>query len=127
MPRHPLERLFAAFVLLWFVVVTTEPAVLHACPVHGASPADGMPAEHHTGGHSHSESAPSDDDSACTCVGDCNAGGFSVAVSSAEQRLAVIMPRGNEGPRLETELPRIVAPAFLLPYAIGPPRVRALA
>jgi hypothetical protein len=121
MPRHWLSRAFAALVLLWFAVVTTEPAALHLCPVHGAPAAAGATAEHVGDGHSHHGPSQGGEQTTCTCIGDCSAGGFSVALSSPAQPLVVVAPESSEGPRLETGRPRIPAAAFLLPYANGPP------
>ncbi len=109
--------------LTWFVVVTTEPAALHLCPVHAAP----VSTEGHAGAHAHQQPSPNGEQAACTCVGDCSAGGFSVALSSAEQRFTAAPPRTSDGPGLEVELPRIPAPAFFLPYANGPPELRSLA
>ena len=123
MIRHWVERAFAAVVLLWFGVVTTEPAALHLCPVHGAPPAS---AGQHASGHSHSQH-PADGAASCTCVGDCSAGGFSVAFASPQQRLVAATPAGAPVVPMASERPRAGAPAFLLPYANGPPEAPTLA
>lgn len=127
MHRHWLERAFAAFVLVWFVVVTTEPAVLHSCPVHGPVAGAAVAAEQHGAGHSDASRAPDDHHAACTCVGDCSAGGFSVGLLTAEQRLVAATPRNSRAAPTQADLPRITAPPFLLPYANGPPGIRIVA
>jgi hypothetical protein len=127
MHLHWLKRAVAALVLAWFAVVTTEPAALHRCPVHGGGVAAPAPADHHASGHSHPQQLPGDEHSTCTCVGDCSAGGASAALSSAEQRFTPAPPQTSGRPSIETELPRIPAPAFFLPYANGPPDPLVLA
>ena len=125
MRDHRLKRAFAALVLLWFVVATTQADTLHRCSVHGASVAT---TEHGGGaGHSHHAEAPADDEATCSCVGDCSAGGFSVAISGAEQRLVTVTLHDTGGSRIDTDAPKIAAPAFFLPYANGPPELRTLA
>ena len=125
MRDHRLKRAFAALVLLWFVVATTQADTLHRCSLHGTSPAT----NEHAGaaGHSHHAQAPADDEATCSCVGDCSAGGFSVALARPEHRLVSVALQDGEPQRLDTDAPKLTAAAFLLPYANGPPELRILA
>ena len=121
MRHRPLERALAAFLLLWFALVTVEPVALHSCPVHGW-PAAAATNDH--GGHAPVAPAHSDDgdaDHQCACIGDCTAApsvaGLPatrvVLVASTTQRVQVVVPAA--------ESPSATAPEFLRPYANGPP------
>src|SRR5687768_9465855 len=125
MRDHRPKRAFAALVLLWFVVATTQAETLHRCSVHGAPVATNEDAG--AAGHSHHAKGPADDAATCSCVGDCSAGGFSVAMARPEHRLVSVALQDSEPQRIDTNAPKLTAPAFLLPYANGPPELRILA
>lgn len=129
--RHLLERAFAAVLLLWFAVITGEPAALHSCPVHdprasvpalatahGVDPQSGGSAGH---SHSHQVPQPSSEHRGCTCIGDCSAGAMVTGLPGARVLLAVAGLRQIRVELPPAESPAITAPAFLLPYANGPP------
>ena len=67
MHQRLLERAFAALLLVWFTVLSGEPAALHSCPVHDVPLHAGHAAAH----ASHSHTAPEHGTShkACTGIG----------------------------------------------------------
>jgi hypothetical protein len=76
-----IRRVFAAWLSLWFALVSVDPASLHSCPMHGAVPAsahgDAGQASHHEHGHDQfGQDAPASPSSghACLCLGDCQTG-----------------------------------------------------
>ena len=124
MHRNRVERAFAAVLLLWFACITGAPAALHACPVHdGGSGALVAPGAEHSGAHgAHGRQIPEGggEHAACTCVGDCSAAGVVPALPAAHARLIT----GWVGPNAALPMhdsPALVASAFVLPYANGPP------
>jgi hypothetical protein len=129
MHRHRGTRALAAFILAWFVAVATELPLLHACAVHGtaasASAEQHGPA-HHGALDSNTHETPGDH-AACSCMGDCSAGGFSVGLWSPEHRFSVAPARDAGVVFFEADAARLPAPAFLLPYANGPPGTSVVA
>jgi len=131
MHRYGLERPFAALLLLWFAVITGELAALHSCPVHDApasAPAGGTAHAHDAhsvrpASHSPSHPIPERDDGhrSCTCIDDCNAGAVAAGIPGARMVLVVAGVRQIRVELPPAESPGITAPAFLLPYANGPP------
>jgi hypothetical protein len=123
MRRRPLDRAFAALLLVWFAIVLAEPAALHACPMHDAPP------QASDAGHSHSHQAPAprDQHRGCTCIGDCSAGGSVAGVPPRSVHLADAPVRCHPAALPPAISPAITAPAFLLPYANGPPGGRHVA
>lgn len=129
--RHVLKRAFAALLLLWFAVSTGEPAALHSCPVHdprasaqARGTALGLDAQPGGAlGHSHSHQVPQRDSEqrGCTCIGECSAGSSVTWLPGARVVLAVADVRQIRMELPPAESPAITAPAFLLPYANGPP------
>ncbi len=133
MRTHPVKRVLAAFLLLWFAVVTVEPAALHACPVHsGAVPAAAESSDPHAGhGVSHAATAPGEggherQDHQCLCIGDCAAAVAAALLTATPQLTAAVAYPEHSG-IAEPGVPRIRAPAFLLPYPNGPPAARIVA
>jgi hypothetical protein len=132
------RRLLAGMLALWFAVVATEGARLHACAMHGGSVAsEGAPATVHAGhgamhgGHDAAAAdagSPSNGDGAhqCTCP-DTSCGSASAALASARVSThfgiavadlrAVFSPASGHRP---------AAVPYLTPFANGPP-ARALA
>lgn len=117
MRRSRLERIFAALLLLWFACITGAPASFHSCPVHasGREPADATHAA-----HSHEAPSPGDH-AACTCLGDCSAGGTAPAAPAARNSLPAVTHTELPAPLPQPISPALIAPAFLRPYANGPP------
>lgn len=81
--RHaPWIRAFAVVFGVWFAVALGEPAVLHACPMHGAAhvhhDASHGATAHHAGGDHSSSSLPGSHHSGCTCIGLCCAAAVTV-------------------------------------------------
>jgi hypothetical protein len=119
MTRSGLERIVAALVLLWYACVTGAPASFHACPVHDGDRGAGADATH--AAHSHEAPGPGDHD-ACTCLGDCSAGGIAPAVPAARTTPPPAVAHTKVlAPLPQPESPALTAPAFLRPYANGPP------
>jgi hypothetical protein len=124
MRRTPLDRVFAAVVLLWFAFITGGPAALHSCPVHDDARAPVGAATHDA--HSH-QLPDSHDHSSCTCLGDCTAGGVAPVVPAARAALAHVTEPQVRAPLPQPDSPALAAPAFLLPCANGPPGARRVA
>jgi hypothetical protein len=125
MRRTGLERVFAALMLLWFACITGAPASLHSCPVHDAVRAPGADTTH--AAHSHEAPSPDGDHTACTCLGDCSAGGMAPGIPAARATLSAVAHAEVRAPLPQPDSPRLTAPAFLLPYANGPPGARRVA
>jgi hypothetical protein len=110
--------------LLWFAVVTGAPAALHACPVHDATPAATPDAQHAT--HSH-HLPDGDDHGGCTCIGDCVAGGVAPGLPATRATFVAATTESLRAPLPAPESPAVTPPAFVLPYANGPPGARRVA
>ena len=130
MRRSLWHRALAAVMAAWLAIVMAEPAVLHACPMHGgvgmthaASAAHGVAMEM----THHAASAPADSPAQpahghqCTCLGQCSAP-VGVAAPAALVALAptieTVAARDGGLPDFEY-VP--VAAAHVLPFANGPP------
>lgn len=134
--QHPLRRFLVALWACWFVVLITEPAMLHSCPMHDGAGASHAGAGEHGGhqmGHSASagemagEMGPTTDappDNAaphvCTCIGDCSASAtvvpsYAIAMSwlAGIIELAPVLPMAHQAVPVESD--------FILPFANGPP------
>jgi hypothetical protein len=118
MRRSGLERILAALALLWFACITGAPASFHSCPVHDGARGPTRHATHTA--HSHEAPTPGDH-AACTCVGDCSAGGIVPVVPAGRTTLSGVTRPAPPGPRPQPDSPALSAPPFLLPYANGPP------
>lgn len=125
MRRSGLERVFAALMLLWFACITGAPASLHSCPVHDGARGSAGDATHAE--HSHEVPSPQGDHTACTCLGDCSAGGIAPGIAAARTTLPAVVPTELPAPLPQPDSPAVTAPAFLLPYANGPPGARRVA
>jgi hypothetical protein len=121
-----MDRALATLLLLWFAIVSAEPALVHSCPMHdGAGAARTAVAAAHGGdavGHD-GHHAPDDKGRhrACTCLGECSPGAAAPAVPAA--RLGLVVATITQ-PRAELPTAGVracVGPRFLLPYANGPP------
>ena len=147
MRRSPLGSAFAAALLVWFALVSAEPAFLHSCPVHGGASSTHAAAEpathgdHDSGTAAHSahasRGAPSAHESSshdeapeqhrCACIGDCSSGpaiaglpaGSTAVIASADWIVRASIARDDS--------PLVTAPAFLRPYANGPPSGHVIA
>jgi hypothetical protein len=124
MRQRGLGRAFAALLLLWFAVVTGAPSAFHSCPVHDRAHATGPDAQHGT--HSH-RLPDSGDHGACTCIGDCAVGGVAPGVPAARTNVVVAATSQVRAPLPAPDSPAVTAPAFVLPYANGPPGARRVA
>jgi hypothetical protein len=125
MRRSGLERAFAVVMLLWFACITGAPAAFHSCPVHDATRAPAGAATHDA--HSHHLPAPHGDHGACTCIGDCRAGGVAPGIPAAGAALPSVTRSQLRAPLPRPDSPALAPPAFLLPYANGPPGARRVA
>ncbi len=126
-----MRRVLASLAVIWFGVVTAEPAALHACAMHGgggrhavttAPPTEGHHehAGHGSGASESTTDSPAHDAQACTCIGDCCA-----ALATAVPR-TVLASFAPASVRLEVPTPRSVLvsrsiPGLLLPFATAPP------
>jgi hypothetical protein len=117
-----LHRSVAAFMALWFTVVTVEPARLHTCPMHDGLAMTGGMAMAHAGHSAYAHHAPADQDSAkhtCSCLGSC-ATSAAPAVPPTISFEVLVLEAAGLG---VVEHSRPVAPtAFALPFGNGPPR-----
>jgi hypothetical protein len=126
----PLRRLVALALASLLLAGTLDAGLVHPCPhhdplpgsgvhrgVHHGAPDDARDGQPHAAGHAAEAHA-----GACTCIGDCLAGGgLSVAPAT------VVRP--GEAPVVETTARRLdsgrAAPvrrvAYLLPYSTAPP------
>lgn len=135
--QHPLRRILVAMWACWFVVLLSEPAMLHSCPMHDGAPGSVGVAEGHTGHHgSHAANAAVDGSRdltapdqgapqqaaphACTCIGDCSASTIVVPTAAAPMSwLAGIIDIAPVIGVAHQSVP--AAPDFVLPFANGPP------
>jgi hypothetical protein len=123
MHRHLPGRVFAALLLIWFAVISGEPRALHSCPVHDVPAHVGHAAAHAV--HSHAPPPDGRGRATCTCIGDCNVGGFAPAIPSPRITIGAVATTRElrvAEPPLASALP--AAAPFLLPYANGPPADR---
>src|SRR5688572_23476436 len=118
MQRTGLGRVFAALLLLWFAVVTGAPTALHSCPVHDSTHASAPDLQHTA--HSH-QLPDSSDHTACTCIGDCAVGGVAPGIPAPRTNVVVAATSQVRAPLPAPDWPAVTAPAFVLPYANGPP------
>jgi hypothetical protein len=123
MHRRLLDRALTALLLVWFAIVLAEPAALHACPMHD------VPAQTSAAGHSHSHQgpAPQDQHRGCTCIGHCSAGTSVAGVPAPSVWIAVTPVSRFRAAFAPATSSAGTAPAFLLPYANGPPARRHVA
>lgn len=128
MRRSAWFRLLSIVCGFWLLVGLTEPAALHACPMHGAHSAHmghaGMPAGDHAMRMAHSQRGH-DQAAICTCVGDCS---LSVAVTvptTAPVLVAVVRQRQSRIDAPAANELRLTAPRYARPPTIGPPRLTA--
>jgi hypothetical protein len=146
MRRSPLGNAFAAVMLLWFALVTAEPAVLHSCPVHSghvqgstvnrgehdAASGAGDHSHHAASGSPAAQEAQSHDGDApaahrCACIGDCSTGTSIAGLPSARVAIATSVEWQVRGTVVRDASPIVTAPEFLRPYANGPPSGRRIA
>lgn len=125
MRRSGLERVFAALMLLWFACITGAPASLHSCPVH--DPARVPTGDTAHAAHPHQSPSPHGDHAACTCLGDCSAGGMAPGIPAVRATLPAVAHTEPRAPLPQPDSPALTAPPFLLPYANGPPGARRVA
>lgn len=118
MRRHGVGRFCAALLLIWFAVLTGAPSALHACPVHDPSYASAPETQHSA--HSH-HTPDGGDHQACTCIGDCVANSVAPALPAAAATFSVATTYALEAPVPAPDSPAVIPPAFVLPYANGPP------
>lgn len=119
-------RAFAVVLGVWFAVVLTEPAALHACPEHGtAHHRDAQPhkgaAHHHGADGTSSSSAPTSHHQGCTCIGSCCA----APVTVIPPAMAVVIVETTT-PRPGAVCTTLVAyhpsaPEHARPPSLGPP------
>jgi hypothetical protein len=125
MRRSGMERVFAAIMLLWFAGIIGAPASLHSCPVHDAARVPAGDTTH--AAHSHQTPSRHGDHTGCTCLGDCSAGGIAPGIPAARTALPAVAGTELRAPLPQPDAPALTAPAFLLPYANGPPGARRVA
>lgn len=134
--RKQYMRITSLLVAVTFqVVVWSDDAGLHGCPIHDAigveAPTSVSGTDHSSGGHQHSaaEHAPGTDshadghDHVCTCVGSCQGAGNAPLATIASVETLESVPELIAAPAAlhNQELPN--APAFLLPFSQGPPHL----
>jgi hypothetical protein len=124
--RTRLHRFLAAFSALWLAISIAEPTVLHLCPMHDGAAAVAAPSDH-AGHASHAAAdaaedanAPSDEESACLCIGDCPAATGTGLLPERVTIIDIVVRVGSDSglPAFEY-VP--VSRALLLPFANGPP------
>jgi hypothetical protein len=126
MRRSFWHRALAALMAGWLAIVMAEPAVLHACPMHGGAHAAAQGGEgsamamHGVAGHS-SDAPPPARGHQCTCLGQCCAP-VGVAAPAA---LVALGPALERAAARDAGLPDFeyvpVAAAHVLPFPNGPP------
>ena len=128
--------------LLWFGLVSAEPALLHACPVHsGVSASHDDPGTGH-GAHgaavahaahsAHASQASTGQQDApekhrCACIGDCSSGTSATGLPEVFAGFATGTEWIAPASIVPDDSATVTAPAFLRPYANGPPRGRRIA
>jgi hypothetical protein len=129
MRRALWSRVFAGVWALWFAVALTEPAGLHACPMHGvahgldpASAGAHGAAMHHGGGaDGASHSVPGSHHLTCTCIGACCAAAVSVFPPSAAVAIAETIVRASPATHVVPTTHRPSEPEHARPPSQGPP------
>jgi hypothetical protein len=149
MRRRAWHRILAALMALWLVVNTTEPTLLHGCPMHGGGMHAGSaaaPGESHAatsevhadpagGGRTAREgNAPAGavdgsgqeahrpHQNVCTCLGDCSGGAATPLAGEPPTVLAAVL-LGAPIPPGRPEHEYVAAWIdFVLPFATAPPQ-----
>jgi hypothetical protein len=136
MRRSWVARCFASLFAVWFAVSLAEPAMLHACPMHGAHAGGqlGAPDAHalhraHGAGDvaTHDTQRVPHPASHCTCLGSCTASSSGAVLPTT----AALLPHPltfSVAPPVHAVVARVITRAsFLLPYANGPPAHASIA
>lgn len=132
MRTHPLRRLAAALLNLFFLLAWGEPAALHPCPMH-----DGVTVVAAAGAHgtatagastpsmaahaSHEMPADGGAGHACNCLGQCSVAAGVIAPTAQAIRWQVVVHR-RVPPEYDAPAAPRAAADRLLPFANGPPR-----
>lgn len=128
MRRSLWHRAFAAVMAAWLAIVMAEPAVLHACPMHGGAhaaiesgSASAMTMAHGAAAQSSDRPSHPAPGHQCTCLGQCCAP-VGVAAPAA---LVALAPAPESAAARDAGLPDFeyvpVAAAHVLPFPNGPP------
>ena len=132
MRRSLWHRALAACMAAWLAIVMAEPALLHACPMHGGAHAamqggraSAMPMAHGAAAHSSDAPAQPAHGHQCTCLGQCCAP-VGVAAPAA---VVALRPALERAATADSGLPDFeyvpVAAAHVLPFPNGPPTLVA--
>jgi hypothetical protein len=135
--RSSLSRFVGIAFALWFAVFQTEPAVVHACAMHGdasghgahgqISVASAAAADSHIGhGTSAADAAktiPAHDepDATCTCPGGCATASTVLVPPTSEAVIAEAAIHDAATLRHRSETVRATGADFVRPFANGPP------
>lgn len=129
MRRTRWSRAFSVVMAVWLAVSLSEPAFLHACPVHGAGPnahsSTRSTAPHSGHGHASVDSeAPAKHDRdhghTCTCLGHCCCAA-PIGLPAAHASLAIGEPTALRDTGLPVHSYVPVAAEHILPFQNGPP------
>ena len=136
MRRSWVARWFASLFAVWFAVSLAEPAMLHACRMHGmhtAGAASMAPvhAAHHAHGALHGavpdSQRTSHPASHCTCLGSCTASSAGAVLPAPAESLRASAAFVAAAPIHAVVARAITSAPFVLPYANGPPAHAQLA
>ena len=136
MRRSLWYRALAALMAAWLAIVMAEPAVLHACPMHGGAHAaasaavqggagSAMTMAHDAASHASDAPAHPAHGHQCTCLGQCCT---PVGVAAPATVVALVTAPDSAAAR-DAGLPDFeyvpVAAAHVLPFPNGPPTLVA--
>ena len=119
MRRTPWSRAFAVLMAVWLAVSLAEPAILHACPVHGGI---GAEASHAAMPHAMHHPVRHEDQARhlCSCIGACCSAapiGLATAPISVASSAIVV----TTDALLPEYSPSGASAEHVLPFANGPP------
>jgi hypothetical protein len=128
MRHRAVFRFVSALVAVWLAIVLAEPAALHVCAAHDGAPAASaaIDAGQHAGHHVHGAAANAGGEHGdvpathgCSCLGHCAGSASPVILATTLDGALVVLGSSD---RTTAELGFTpLAPAFLLPFANGPP------
>jgi hypothetical protein len=119
--QSAVKRSLATLVALWFVVLTSEPAALHACAVHdGGRSATAHAAPHDGSEHGTPHHPGPTDAHHCACLGDCCAASPVAVASRIDLPTAALVAIEAETPSHAASM-RAPHRPFSRPPSTGPP------
>jgi hypothetical protein len=116
------SRVFAVFMAFWLAFSLTEPALLHACPVHsgGSVAPESGHAAHGANASHHQQPTDGGTTHQCTCLGSCSSAS-PIGLKSPTLALVDLTTVATRDSGLPDHVYVPVAAEHVLPYQNGPP------